>query len=155
MARLTKKDEYGNADILGMDSGDLLNLDFGSFNKVTNALNKLAEYEDLEEQGLLLRLPCKVGDTVFPIFKIANLNCELERVCKENEDLKINNNDLVVIKHGKWIWNPNGMDWGLGAWQCSECHNRNSNLPMDNKINPLAFSGSKYCPNCGAKMDLE
>lgn len=25
----------------------------------------LGEYEDLEEQGLLLRLPCKVGDTVY------------------------------------------------------------------------------------------
>ena len=29
------------------------------------ALRKLKEYEDLEEQGLLLRLPCKVGDTVY------------------------------------------------------------------------------------------
>ena len=29
------------------------------------AWSKLAEYEDLEEQGLLLRLPCKVGDTVY------------------------------------------------------------------------------------------
>ena len=29
--------------------------------------NKLAEYEDLEEQGLLLKLPCKVGDTVYDI----------------------------------------------------------------------------------------
>ena len=28
---------------------------------------KLADYEDLEEQGLLLRLPCKVGDTVYAI----------------------------------------------------------------------------------------
>lgn len=26
---------------------------------------KLAEYEQLEEQGLLVRLPCKVGDTVY------------------------------------------------------------------------------------------
>ena len=26
---------------------------------------KLKEYEDLEEQGLLLRLPCKIGDTVW------------------------------------------------------------------------------------------
>ena len=26
---------------------------------------KLKEYEDLEEQGLLLKLPCKVGDTVW------------------------------------------------------------------------------------------
>ena len=30
-------------------------------------IERLAEYEDLEEQGLLLRLPCKVGDTVYSI----------------------------------------------------------------------------------------
>lgn len=29
------------------------------------ALEKLADYEDLEEQGLLVRLPCKVGDAVW------------------------------------------------------------------------------------------
>lgn len=28
-------------------------------------LKKLADYEDLEEQGLLVRLPCKVGDMVY------------------------------------------------------------------------------------------
>ena len=26
---------------------------------------KLKDYEDLEEQGLLMKLPCKVGDTVY------------------------------------------------------------------------------------------
>jgi hypothetical protein len=30
-----------------------------------NVFNKLKEYEDLEEQGLLLKLPCKVGDVVY------------------------------------------------------------------------------------------
>lgn len=30
-------------------------------------LDKLAAYEDAEEQGLLLRLPCKVGDKVYVI----------------------------------------------------------------------------------------
>ena len=29
------------------------------------AIEKLATYEDLEEQGLLVRLPCKIGDTVW------------------------------------------------------------------------------------------
>lgn len=29
------------------------------------AFRKLADYEDAEEQGLLLRLPCKVGDTLY------------------------------------------------------------------------------------------
>lgn len=28
---------------------------------------KLADYEDLEEQGLLLRLPCKVGSVIWDI----------------------------------------------------------------------------------------
>ena len=32
---------------------------------MTDAINRLAEYEDLEEQGLLVRLPCKVGDKVW------------------------------------------------------------------------------------------
>lgn len=30
-------------------------------------LKELKQYKDLEEQGLLLRLPCKVGDTVYKI----------------------------------------------------------------------------------------
>ena len=34
---------------------------------IRKVLRKLAEYEDAEEQGLLVRLPCKVGDTVYLI----------------------------------------------------------------------------------------
>ena len=34
---------------------------------IQKAFEKLAEYEELEEQGLLLRLPCKVGDIVYKI----------------------------------------------------------------------------------------
>ena len=30
-----------------------------------SAARKLCDYEDLEERGLLVRLPCKVGDTVY------------------------------------------------------------------------------------------
>ena len=30
---------------------------------------KLKDYEDAEEQGLLLRLPCKVGDTLYRVNK--------------------------------------------------------------------------------------
>lgn len=33
--------------------------------RLKDAMQKLAKYEDLEEQGLLLKLPCKVGDTVY------------------------------------------------------------------------------------------
>lgn len=33
-------------------------------NETRIVLKKLCDYEDLEEQGLLVRLPCKVGDMV-------------------------------------------------------------------------------------------
>ena len=33
-----------------------------------DVMNALADYEDLEEQGLLVRLPCKVGTEVFCYF---------------------------------------------------------------------------------------
>lgn len=32
---------------------------------IYQAIQKLAHYEDLDEQGLLLQLPCKVGDTIY------------------------------------------------------------------------------------------
>ena len=54
MERLTEREEFGNANIIEVDSAEFqLSLDFDDFNRVTNALNKLAEYEDLEEQGKL------------------------------------------------------------------------------------------------------
>lgn len=66
VGRLTEYDEFGNADIIGVESEDLqCNLEFDEFNRVTKALNKLAGYEDLEEQGKLLKPPCAVGDTIY------------------------------------------------------------------------------------------
>ena len=41
-------------------------------------LTKLADYEDLEEQGRLIKLPCKVGDTVYvdaAILPVNNMEC--------------------------------------------------------------------------------
>ena len=56
------------------------NGDFGS----ANVLNRLAEYEDLEEQGLLLRLPVPIGTTVYefePLNKIVK-GCTARTVIK-------------------------------------------------------------------------
>ena len=57
-----------------------LHCDFGKSNECffqdkskcyeKNIYEKLREYEDLEEQGLLLRLPCKVGTKVYAINRI-------------------------------------------------------------------------------------
>ena len=47
MKRLTQRDEYGNADVIGGEIGFQMELDFEDMNRVTDALNKLAEYEEL------------------------------------------------------------------------------------------------------------
>lgn len=43
---------------------------------------KLAELEDAEEQGLLLRLPCKVGDTVYAFLSTCNYftECQINKI---------------------------------------------------------------------------
>ena len=63
--------------------------------------------------------------------------------------------DVAPVVHARWIWNPNGMDYGLGAWQCGQCFTRNNRLPMNSKMNSLMCSGSKQCPECGEKMDAK
>ena len=55
--RTTKGEAIGNSSVAYI--GDIL--------------EKFAEYEDLEEQGLLLRLPCKVGDTVWELDEHKNI----------------------------------------------------------------------------------
>ena len=42
----------------------------GNCETIKNMIKKLADYEDLEEQGLLVRLPCKVGDTVYVVLSV-------------------------------------------------------------------------------------
>ena len=41
--------------------------DWENCKTIDDVIDKLAQYEELEEQGLLLRLPCKLGDTIYSI----------------------------------------------------------------------------------------
>ena len=71
MKRLTRRNNKGVAGLRG-ETQVLTSYDYdsGEINEsgiylLDKAFDKLAKYEDLEEQGLLLKLPCKVGDTVW------------------------------------------------------------------------------------------
>ena len=68
--------------------------------------------------------------------------------------------DAEPIRHGRWVWNNDAMDWNIGAWVCSECGGRNENIhaAMPGTVkafstNPYIYAGTKFCPTCGAKMD--
>lgn len=56
------------------------------------ASEKLAEYEDLEEQGLFVRLPCKVGDLVF----IIDGEKYLQEKSKINKNFKHSNRNFNI-----------------------------------------------------------
>ena len=81
MERLTQITEIGNAyfpkcfeePCCGM--GECLD---DKCSLMIDACKKLAEYEQSEEQGLLVRLPCKVGDIVYvdsEILPIEDMEC--------------------------------------------------------------------------------
>ena len=55
MERLTERDSYGDVYVKQHD--------------YVTASEKLCEYEDAYEQGLLLRLPCKVGSPLYRVYK--------------------------------------------------------------------------------------
>lgn len=73
MERLTDKNAVGNyfypkcfekCDGLGASSK------CDNCEIMTSICEKLGKYEDLEEQGRLVKLPCKVGDTVWQIMVV-------------------------------------------------------------------------------------
>ena len=69
--------------------------------------------------------------------------------------MKVPAADVAPVVHGKWVYNKNATDWGIGGYVCSECQNKNNNLPCSRVKSVRMFSGAKYCPECGAKMDKE
>ena len=61
------------------------------------AIDRLAAYEDAEEQGLLVRLPCKVGDMVYRIHTKDHV--EKHRVIA-----------FHVSASCLWFWDENGRE---------------------------------------------
>lgn len=68
MERLTERER--NVDGTGVAKEEITDGLLKPF--ADKILTKLAVYEDLEEQGLLVRLPCKVGTEVYYILGIPN-----------------------------------------------------------------------------------
>lgn len=65
MERLTKVMSCPDGTKIYDISNKLFGLNTSRADKTRIILEKLAEYEDLEEQGRLVKLPCKIGDTVY------------------------------------------------------------------------------------------
>ena len=57
--------------------------------------------------------------------------------------------DAEPVRHGRWEYVDYG---GLGNYHCSNCRAISRTQYNGLELIPKL---SKYCPNCGAKMDLE
>lgn len=64
MERLTER-ENDKLIMVKQDNGEYIPAYWDEDN--FKAIKKLADYEDLEEQGLFVRLPCPIGTTVWDI----------------------------------------------------------------------------------------
>ena len=63
------------------------NVGYRRFCVEQDALDRLADYEDAEEQGLLVRMPCKVGDTVYECDAIRIYESTIRRIIFETEHI--------------------------------------------------------------------
>lgn len=63
------------------------------------------------------------------------------------------------VRHGRWVeTEPDEDDRKIGiefSIKCSRCHNENSHLDFNeiHEITGKTFWKSRFCPNCGARMD--
>lgn len=76
MERLTEKDWKDKCDGYPWNVHPVKDIDDLPYYK------KLATYEDADEQGLLLRLLCKVGDTVYAFLSTCNYftECQINKI---------------------------------------------------------------------------
>lgn len=85
MERLTERAEINKCPGIWVKEG-FANKDvktwFNGYDNGYSAINKLADYEDLEEQKRLIKLPCAVGDTVWYISE------KIERHGRKNVTVK-------------------------------------------------------------------
>ena len=66
-------------------------------------MNALAEYEDLEEQGLLVRLPVKIGDDIYKIPSKANYDLNVLNGYKANNRVYHQKAYSIVFSQSGWF----------------------------------------------------
>lgn len=89
--------ERGAYTIIDLAKYRGINSDFDDF--LLKIAQKLKNYEDLEEQGLLIKLPCKVGDTVYYISEGLIEPCTVEVIFLAYYTDKDGNNSYMAEIH--------------------------------------------------------
>lgn len=86
MERLTVKRPDGRWAIANNDGANPME----QMNKIPLVIDRLAHYEDMEEQGRLVMLPCKVGDWVYALWDVPTA-AKYVIYCAEVKEIRIAN----------------------------------------------------------------
>lgn len=103
MQRLTMRNKNGKTIDLSAMPGRACGLicnDYTCNNcPVNDALNKLADYEDAEESGMLIHPPCKAGSKVYEIVDDCNFgaDCYTRRMCNGCEHRDLHIEPLILV----------------------------------------------------------
>ena len=99
----------------------------------------------MEQEGAVMRAVAYVG-----------VNVDKERLVRAIEDARsfwmegYNEGVNAGRPHGRWV------QYDGDSWKCSECGEENCWAYTVIKTVPgVVVQTDRYCPNCGAKMDLE
>ena len=99
MERLTERER--NVDGTGVAKEEITDGLLKPF--AEKILTKLADYEDLEEQGLLVRLPVKIGDDIYKIPSKANYDLNVLNGYKANNRVYHQKVYSIVFSQSGWF----------------------------------------------------
>ena len=151
--RCTSRDEYGNADVKGVDMSFMLGLPYEEMAILAQALNRLADFEDAEiaeDKKLREKSNKKMNDDL--ISRQAAIECLKTKIAeiffKETAEKNVEKwlNELPTVqpeqRTGKWEKRtvPDSNPFFVTRYYCTACEDWNT------------YGESKFCPNCGAKM---
>jgi hypothetical protein len=107
MERLTGRDAYG--DIVANEEMKIIASRGTTYDDLHNIINhlaeKLCEYEDLEEQGRLTKLPCKVGDIVW----YADNEIKIESIKIQEKSSIVYQGSSINGGYGKFWFNSSDL----------------------------------------------
>lgn len=105
MDRLTKVMSCPDGAKIYDVSNELFKANCSRADKTRMILEKLAYYENLEEQGRLVKLPCKVGDTVYKADKVREKIKQYKVIHFETDRVDFDNYDSCFLSHfGKTVF---------------------------------------------------
>lgn len=160
--RCTKRDEYGNADIKGVDMQFMLGLDYEQMNTMQIALNRLADFEDAqtheirtETHGVRSDELISRENTIDAIEHVtwyhqnrsgqmvSGANSDEHQAWYKAEDV-YEAIEAVPTANRSGHWIDDG-DCSI----CSKCHEAYGLTSLGQLYTP------NFCPNCGADMRSE